>query len=103
MTRGSIESIIQEGYEGRDGFIINWKFRGLAKGPAKFRARAQTAMRFPTTVTEAEVIDVERLSQNLPDPTYKVAVFVPTSGFGSAGAGSIVQWMKEQFNDKFRR
>lgn len=88
--------------DGKEGFIINWEFVGLAKASARFRAVAQTAIRFPTTITDAEAVDVERRVTEPGNPNFRVAVFVPTEGFGAAGIGNPIKWMREQFGEKFR-
>lgn len=87
--------------DGKDGFIVNWEFAGLTETSARFRAVMQTALRFPTTITDAEVVDVERQVTAPGNPNYRVAVFVPTEGFLSAGIGNPVQWIRERFEEVF--
>lgn len=96
-----IESIHEDVVNGIEGFVINWEFVGLTKASAKFRAVGQTALRFPTTITDASVVDVERNVTGVGEPNFIVSVFVPTEGFGSAGIGNPVEWMKNQFGDRF--
>lgn len=90
---------IKEGtHDGEDGFIVEWMMIGFSEQGAKFRAILTTAMRFPTTITEAEVVGVREL-----DPRdYDVHVFVPTEGFPSAGIQNPVRWMRDQFGERFR-
>lgn len=88
--------------DGQDGFIINWEFVGLTKGTARFRAILQTAMRFPTTITDAKVVDIERLGAVPGEPNYRIAVFIPTEGFGAAGIGNPIAWLRDQFDEKFK-
>lgn len=93
-----IQSVETATHEGRDGFTIEWEFMGFSKSTAKFRAVGQTALRFPTTITSSEVVGVREFGDN----DYNVLVFVPTEGFLSAGIQNPVDWMREQFNERFK-
>lgn len=93
-----IRSVSDTTHEGERGFIIEWEFRGFTEDTARFRAKMMTAARFPTTITTSEVIGVREF-----DPRdFNVQVFVPTEGFFSAGIASPVQWMREQFDERYR-
>lgn len=93
-----IQSIHSETHEGKEGFIIEWEFIGFSEDMARFRAIGQTALRFPTTIVTAEVVGVREF-----DPRdFNVQVFVPTEGFMSAGINNPVEWMHDEFRDRFR-
>lgn len=94
----SIREIRKGSRGGKDGFIITWEYIGFTKADAKFRAVLQTAMRFPTTITEAEVINVTEFENN----DFNVEVFVPTEGFPSAGITAPVKWVRDNFGKRFR-
>lgn len=84
-------------HDGKDGFIITYEMIGITKADAMFRAVPMTAMRFPTTITEAEVVGVTEFG----DKDFDVRVFVPTEGFLDAGIGNPVGWVRDQFKDRF--
>lgn len=89
---------IREGtHEGKDGFIVEWEMIGFTESGARFRAVLMTAMRFPTTITEVDVVGIRDLGRR----DQNVMVFVPTEGFPSAGIEQPVKWMKEQFRERF--
>lgn len=96
-----IISVHEDVVNGKEGFIVNWEFVGLTKQSAKFRAVAQTVLRFPTTITKAEMVDVERQVTAPGDPNFRVAVFVPIEEFGSAGIPNPIEWARERFGERF--
>jgi hypothetical protein len=80
------------------GFEVTYSMTGLTKSGAEFRAIGGTSARFPTTVTDAEVVH----SHMKPGGTVHVTVFVPTEGFRSAGIGRPIKWLREQFDKRVR-
>lgn len=92
-----IRKIEDATHEGKDGFVIEWEMVGLfTEGGARFRAVGTTALRFPTTITEAEVVGVRELGKR----KFNVRVFVPTEGFPAAGIQNPVKWFREQFGEE---
>lgn len=89
-----IRKIQQTTHNDKEGFIVVWEMIGFQKSMARFRAIGMTAMRFPTTITEVEVVSVTEFEPR----DYNIEVFVPTEGFPSAGISSPVDWLKEQFD-----
>lgn len=83
--------------DGEDGFEVTWMMRGFSESGAKFRAAGMTAMRFPTTITELEVVTVREFDER----DFNVTVFVPTRGFPSAGITNPVKWARSQFGERF--
>lgn len=94
-----IQKVEDFSFEGRDGFLVTWEMIGFDKRGAEFRAKLSTAMRFPTTVTEVRVLGTSEFG----DRDYNVDVWVPTEGFGSAGIKNPVEWVRENFGDRFRQ
>lgn len=92
-----IQSVENATRDGEDGFIIEWQFIGFSESAARFRAVMMTAMRFPSTITTSKVVGVREFG----DRDYNVRVFVPTEGFLSAGIQNPVEWVQEQFNERF--
>lgn len=97
-----IINVVEDVVDGKEGFIINWEFVGLSKASARFRAVGMTALRFPTTVTEAKVVDIERQVVEPGVPNFRVSVFIPTEGIIAAGIGNPIAWMRDQFEEQFR-
>lgn len=95
----TIRKVHEMEHDGRDGFVIVWEFVGFRKEVARFRAVAMTAMRFPTTTTDIEVLSVTKFDRG----DFNVEVWVPTEGFFSAGIISPIQWLRENFPKRFRR
>lgn len=95
-----ITNVVGDEVDGVDGFIVNWEFTGYVEATARFRAIAQTAGRFPTTITDVEIVDMELLESGI-NKVYRVAVFVPIEGFLSAGITSPSEWMRDNFPDLF--
>lgn len=90
-----IETVFGANEGGRKGFIVRWKFpMALSEGAARFRARAMTTMRFPSTVTDLEII---RSGKSEETGDIMVDVFVPTEGFLSAGIQNPIEWVRENF------
>lgn len=81
-----------------NGFVITWSFNGFSESTAKFRARMMTAMRSPTTITTCKTVGVVEFE----DMDYDVQVFVPTEGMLSAGIKNPIEWVREEFGDRFR-
>lgn len=93
-----IRAIREATHNGKEGFIVDWMMIGFTKQGAEFRAVLMTAMRFPTTITEVDIVGVREL-----DPRdYDVQIFVPTEGFPSAGIEQPIKWLREQFGNRFR-
>lgn len=91
-----IKSVRTAEHEGKEGFIVEWEFIGFTEGGAKFRAVLMTAMRFPTTITEVDVVR----SRQTENRDMVVEIFVPTEGFPSAGIEQPMKWLKENFRDR---
>lgn len=91
-----IHRITQSQHNGADGFKIEWDMTAMNKSFAEFRAVGMTAMRFPTTITQAD-----RVSTTEIDDGWRVGVFVPTEGFAAAGIGRPAKWVKDQFGKLF--
>lgn len=89
-----IVRVTQGSNNGKEGFIVVYKTQGPL---SEIRAVGMTALRFPTTVLEAEVVG----EQETADGSYHTRVFVPTEGFPSAGITNPIQWAREQFGDTF--
>lgn len=88
-----INSVTTGEHNGEEGLIVEWEFAGLREGMAEFRAMGMTAMRFPTTITEAEVIEISEVGAK----SYAVKVFVPTKGFPSVGISNPIDWIRDNF------
>lgn len=94
-----IVSVNDTTHNGEDGFTVKWRFMGFTESGAKFRAVVMAAMRFPTTITEVEVLRVSEFGKR----DYDVVVFIPTDGFPKAGVTNPIEWAREQFGERFRR
>lgn len=89
----SIRSVRDGTHEGEKGFVVEWEMIGFVEEVAKFRAVGMTAMRFPTTITEAEIVGIREFNNR----DFNIQVFIPTEGFLSAGIKNPVDWFRDQF------